>query len=597
MNWTHLMAALLACVLTPAWSASYRYSTSNNRLYVEGGGTGTLSALKAALPSAPLDLVDSNARIWLLRANLYVTQGTTLKLNGSAAAGDVNELRMKSDSSGFVELTADHGTLDIRNTLIRSWNASASGPDTNYSDGRAFVRARSRLATDGVTALESRMDVIDSEIAYLGYNEAETQGLVWKVLGSTSTVPDLFERVQVRGDILRSNLHHNYYGMYSYGHEGGQWLDNTVAYNVGYGFDPHDDSDNLLIEGNYVHHNGNHGIIASKRCDHVVIRDNRSWDNTGNGIMLHRSSDDGLVENNDLRRNSDSGVAIFASDRATIRGNYVENSGKAGMRFSMGATDSYVENNEIVGSGSYGFYFYRGSDTPEPGEDGRNRRNVFVNNLVRDGAGEAIKLSDSDEDRFLDNHFSNNGADLRIVRASGIELTANTIPADVTLRLAGESGLRTSVAVEQQKTLLLAVDDYSTATFIDGDQAVFDVSESVASIADTARSTMVLKRSSIGSDTKVYTRNMRAAPSTGKVEIKVTAWRTSGAREKNWTARTTSSSATVSYSLGDLAAGTRYQVKQGSRLVGLFTADSGGRIAFSDAPGSTAQLSYTLAPG
>lgn len=28
---------------------------------------------------------------------------------------------------------------------------------------------------------EARMDVIDSEIAYLGYHESESYGLVWKV--------------------------------------------------------------------------------------------------------------------------------------------------------------------------------------------------------------------------------------------------------------------------------------------------------------------------------------------------------------------------------------------------------------------------------
>lgn len=30
---------------------------------------------------------------------------------------------------------------------------------------------------------ESRMDIIDSEIGYLGYHESESYGLVWKVMG------------------------------------------------------------------------------------------------------------------------------------------------------------------------------------------------------------------------------------------------------------------------------------------------------------------------------------------------------------------------------------------------------------------------------
>ena len=54
---------------------------------------------------------------------------------------------------------------------------------------------------------------------------------------------------------------------------------NEIDHNAGYGFDPHDDSDNLLIEGNNVHHNGWHGIIVSKRCDHGILRNNVSWNN------------------------------------------------------------------------------------------------------------------------------------------------------------------------------------------------------------------------------------------------------------------------------------------------------------------------------
>lgn len=40
---------------------------------------------------------------------------------------------------------------------------------------------------------------------------------------------------------------------------------------------------------------GNHGIIASKRCDHLLVKDNESYDNDGSGIMLHKSCDDSIV--------------------------------------------------------------------------------------------------------------------------------------------------------------------------------------------------------------------------------------------------------------------------------------------------------------
>lgn len=39
-----------------------------------------------------------------------------------------------------------------------------------------------------------------------------------------------------------------YYGMYSYGHQGGVWTNNRMHDNIQYGFDPHDDSDDLTSE-------------------------------------------------------------------------------------------------------------------------------------------------------------------------------------------------------------------------------------------------------------------------------------------------------------------------------------------------------------
>lgn len=65
--------------------------------------------------------------------------------------------------------------------------------------------------------------------------------------------------------------------------------------NVEYGFDPHDDSDYLNIIDNEVWGNGNHGIIASKRCNNVIIKNNHVYSGDNAGLFLHRSSDDAIV--------------------------------------------------------------------------------------------------------------------------------------------------------------------------------------------------------------------------------------------------------------------------------------------------------------
>jgi parallel beta-helix repeat protein len=110
-----------------------------------------------------------------------------------------------------------------------------------------------------------------------------------------------------------------------------------VDHNIQYGFDPHDDTDHLLIQGNNVH-NGNHGIIASMRCDHLTIRNNLSWANGQNGIILHRSSDDCLIEQNQCYDNADTGVVLAVSSRCIVRRNLLVRNFEAAVRLNLGTT-------------------------------------------------------------------------------------------------------------------------------------------------------------------------------------------------------------------------------------------------------------------
>ena len=88
---------------------------------------------------------------------------------------------------------------------------------------------------------------------------------------------ELFEDVNVYGNIYDSDIHHNNFGVYTYGHQQGDWRRNKMHDNSGYGFDPHDDSDFLTIHDNEVYDNGYHGIIASKRCNGVSIQVRPVW--------------------------------------------------------------------------------------------------------------------------------------------------------------------------------------------------------------------------------------------------------------------------------------------------------------------------------
>src|SRR5207249_984758 len=124
---------------------------------------------------------------------------------------------------------------------------------------RAHIGVRSFFdPTDGVTPRESRMDIANSDIGYLGSHATEAYGVVWKALGLG---PAVHSRLHVYGSVTNSHIHNNFFGVYTYGGYQMAFLHGEYDHNVWYGLDPHDDSNYLDIEYNYTHDNGTHGII------------------------------------------------------------------------------------------------------------------------------------------------------------------------------------------------------------------------------------------------------------------------------------------------------------------------------------------------
>jgi mannuronan 5-epimerase len=396
----------------PCTADNIRWASSSNRIYITGGVTCTLTQIKdLGSKTMPLDLIDPIEKIWFLGANLLVQEGSRVVIHGSSAGGDVNELRLRSNNTAelnhFITVLADWGSIDINGSKITSWDESISAPDTEYlTYGRAYLRVRSRLDIDGVTPRESRMDIVNSDIGYLGYPGSEAYGLSWKVLGQDTIGPSVFDIVGVYGDVVNSKIHDNYFGVYTYGAEAMTFINNEVYNNKMYGLDPHDDSDNLVIDGNYVHHNGYHGIIGSQRCDNLTITNNISSYNGGNGIMLHRNTNDASVRNNELYNNTDSGIAIFDSHNNIITSNIAKYN-KRGIRFSVGSSNNIIENNDFSENSTYGTYFYKGSDIPTSG-DGKPKFNIIRNNTINSNSIFGARITGADFNTFENNTVTGN---------------------------------------------------------------------------------------------------------------------------------------------------------------------------------------------
>lgn len=611
MRLTHIVCLLLVyslCSVTTAFGISYRRATGSDgspRIYITGPGTATLSEVKAAQPKALLEQVAPG--VWHLRANLYLEEGAKLLLYGTKLGGDVNQLRMQSNNTGapfeFVNITADWGIIDIRSTSITSWDDAANGPDTEQIVfRRAFIRIRSTLDTNGVTANESRMDILDSDVGYLGSHNAEAYGLVWKVLEAKlpsdrpyGALTNLYSLVNVYGDIKRSRLHHNYFGMYSFGAYGMQMTDNEVDHNVGYGFDPHDDSDYLLIENNNVHHNGAHGIIASQRCNNFIVRNNISWENGHNGIMLHRYCDNSLVENNRSFNNGDAGIAVFDNYRSTIRGNICLRNLLAGIRFSVGASDDLVENNECANGGNYGIYLYKGVDAPFPGDNGHCKRNIFRNNSVHDNTGPGIFLTTCDDNVFAGNIFARNASTFWFVNGQRNIMESNSIPTGSIVRMQGTPNILTSTIFRNQPALTIQLDAFSTATFADAGNRIFQPEEpGIATTISPAGTTLMLTTADIAKTSYVQTRNMQATPNAGSALITITIWNINGDFSKRWLAQAGSATTSIVYKVGDLEPGRRYLVSKNNVPLNNYIADGTGVINFTDNSVTTGVTEYVV---
>ena len=417
-----LTAAALVVGATPAAAATcnapVRYSATSDTIYLTPGTVDTLTEIKAACPSAPLTQVAP--KVWQLDADLVLQNGATLNL---AAAGDVTELRLQSLPSGLqnevAALTAQYGTINMTGVKVTSWNGT--GPDTDVAvpsggvRGRAYVKAVSLM--EGSTPRASTMNIVDSDLGFLGFNGAEAYGVAYKARGCGIDTPSICAVLDVLGKQTGSKFHDNFFGTYTWGAKDMLFDRNTYTKNKSYGLDPHDDSDYLTITGNTFSENGNHGLICSQRCDHLVIRGNKSLnnglipyvgpgdddpsDNQVHGIMLHRGVTDTVVENNEVRgQTTGGGIVVFDSIGNTIANNTVAGN-KFGLRFSVGTRDTQITGNTVTGSTANAVNSYKGSDAPVyTGTSGRPTGLAFKDNTFTGAGAELFKLQDSDKFTF-----------------------------------------------------------------------------------------------------------------------------------------------------------------------------------------------------
>ena len=185
------------------------YIEEENTIYVKNTQAATetiieLPDIATAINNESL-LKEETPGVWILKANLWIkgSENDEEKITLQLTNETVNWLKLKSDSQGFIWIKGYNANIIIRDTKITSWDENIESYDTNYSDGRSFILAK----------YNSKMDIINSELAYLGYHSGESYGVSWRIKKGSKG------QYIVTGEVINSKFHHNYYGVYSYGAE------------------------------------------------------------------------------------------------------------------------------------------------------------------------------------------------------------------------------------------------------------------------------------------------------------------------------------------------------------------------------------------
>lgn len=310
--------------------------------------------------------------VWQLDVNLVIQENARLDITD---ASGVQELRLTSRPEAAYTIIARGGWLNIDGAKVFSWDNSpgVNDYDQTYLTVNEVMQTRAYLAA----LYGGRMDIKNAEIMYLGYEElnnrvgygkGEPSGLSWRLLPAGATDP----ATGPKGSIIDSQVHHNYFGMYSYQAVGLIITGSEFYSHYLYGLDPHDYSYGFTIANNYIHDNGYTGLVLSRGCTDNVIYGNRIHNNKSHGILLDRGVNRNLVYDNEIIGSEYDGIVLYQSSHNQIYDNVIHNSGRYGIRISAEfdpgdifddvASDNLIRNNRVLASGKHGIYLLDRAD-------------------------------------------------------------------------------------------------------------------------------------------------------------------------------------------------------------------------------------------
>ncbi len=302
--------------LNPAECANF--DLQNNTINVTCDTT--LSGIDASIKNESILARHSNG-IWILKSGMRIWQGAKLTINST----DTKWLKITDNQGPDPNFIDIGGKARIDGVKITSWNLTSNDvikQNTGGSIPRPYIGTKSGSGT---------FDILNSEIAYLGYNSSLKQGLSY--YGGDRSV------------LSKSIFHDMWYGFYS-SSIGFVTISNNHFYNNSrYAIDPHTGSHDFVIKNNTIYNSGV-GAICSHNCYNILIEGNNIY-NEKIGIMFSRNTSDSKARNNHIYA-ANTGIAVSESNANQIYNNTIEGSNN-GIKIHHSSSNNSIHDNIIRG--------------------------------------------------------------------------------------------------------------------------------------------------------------------------------------------------------------------------------------------------------
>jgi poly(beta-D-mannuronate) C5 epimerase len=320
--------------------------------------------------------VHNDGYVWLLNAGIEVAPNAILYINST----DTSWLKVLAAEDGqTAHLIHILGSLKIDSVKITSWNPNTNDYATtedSHRDGKDVTVGTPRPYIIVEEEATGTTDITNSEISYLGYEAGYGEGRTGlRYLGGDGSI------------IKGNNIHHLWFAFYSRGVGGMVIENNYIHHNGHYGLDPHTGTHDMIIRNNIVHDNGSIGIICSLDCYNITIENNIVYNNTKMGIMFSRNMYDSVARYN-IVSNEDKGIVISESHNNEIYNNTVSDSG-TGIDIDTESSKNIIHDNFIMNMPALSAVSV---------EEGAAEQNTLYSNTLINSNGQRISLDQKQVD-------------------------------------------------------------------------------------------------------------------------------------------------------------------------------------------------------